>query len=199
MIMGDITWWKKHNNKEILDIYSGGVGEDLSFSEDVHRKYSADIYAFDPTPRALDYVEAHYLNKCDNFHFFPWGLSAIDGIRCLHMPVNREHVSGSCILHEAVKEEGINVSFKRVKTIMRDLGHDNIDILKLDIEGMEFEVINDMLNEGIEFSQLLVEVHDRFFEDRLTKIKDFVRVLESKDYALVNISKSKEELVFLKN
>ena len=46
-------------------------------------------------------------------------------------------------------------------TIMKMLGHTGrrIDVLKLDIEGSEFEVIPSLVDSGIEIGQLLIEVH----------------------------------------
>jgi FkbM family methyltransferase len=50
----------------------------------------------------------------------------------------------------------------RLSTIMRELGHDRIDVLKLDVEGSEFEVIPDLVDSGVVVDQLLVEIHYRF-------------------------------------
>ena len=46
-------------------------------------------------------------------------------------------------------------------TIMQMLGHTGrrIDVLKLDIEGSEFDVVPDLVRSGIEVGQLLIEVH----------------------------------------
>ena len=46
-------------------------------------------------------------------------------------------------------------------SIMKRLGHTGrrIDVLKLDIEGSEFDVIPNLVNSGIEIGQLLIEVH----------------------------------------
>ena len=44
---------------------------------------------------------------------------------------------------------------------MRELGRDHIDVLKMDIEGSEYGVLEDVLY--LDIRQLLVEVHQRFF------------------------------------
>ena len=46
-------------------------------------------------------------------------------------------------------------------TIMARLGHTGrrIDVLKLDIEGSEFDVVPNLVKNGIEIGQLLIEVH----------------------------------------
>ena len=54
-----------------------------------------------------------------------------------------------------------NIHVHTLATIMKKLGHTGrrIDVLKLDIEGSEFEVIPDLVQSGIEVGQLLIEVH----------------------------------------
>lgn len=48
---------------------------------------------------------------------------------------------------------------RRLGTIMSELGHTRLDLLKMDIEGAEFAVVRDMLSSRIEVDQLVVEVH----------------------------------------
>lgn len=53
--------------------------------------------------------------------------------------------------------------YKTLLTIMKENGHTWIDVLKMDIEGNEFQVLSDLMNayEGkiLPFSQLQVEFH----------------------------------------
>ena len=41
------------------------------------------------------------------------------------------------------------VNVDSIKNIMTDLNHNNIDLLKLDIEGSEIDVLNQMLDDNI--------------------------------------------------
>ena len=43
---------------------------------------------------------------------------------------------------------------------MKQNGHNHIDLLKLDIEGAEYEVIDDMLKQRLPVRQVLVEFHN---------------------------------------
>ena len=43
---------------------------------------------------------------------------------------------------------------------MKENGHTRIDLLKLDIEGAEFPVVDEILRKRIPVRQLLVEFHD---------------------------------------
>lgn len=45
---------------------------------------------------------------------------------------------------------------------MSDLHHQQIDLLKLDIEGSEYRVLDEILESQIPIHQIVVEFHDRF-------------------------------------
>lgn len=147
-------------------VYSFGIGEDLSFSEAVIGK-GGMVYAFDPTPKAVAYVEHSSLFSHPNFHFFPYGLSDEDGEEEFYLPIRDDWVSASVISHECVNtENSIKVKMKTLRTIMSELGHRYIDVLKLDIEGSEFKVIENVVNpdlEDVDISLCAMELHGRFF------------------------------------
>lgn len=139
-------------------IYSFGIGEDLSFSEDMCAKWDCEIYAFDPTPKASQYVQKSELIKKETFHFYEYGLSDFDGTGKFYLPKDTvyvpenlvkgrktEEVSGSLIGHEGVQNM-IYVELKTLQTIMEEFGHRQIDLLKMDIEGSEFKVIENILH-----------------------------------------------------
>ena len=45
---------------------------------------------------------------------------------------------------------------ERLSSIMRQLGHQRLDVLKIDIEGAEFEAVPDLLDSGIEIVMISV-------------------------------------------
>ena len=49
-----------------------------------------------------------------------------------------------------------------LSTILEKLGHNRIDILKMDIEGAEYEVIEDIISSTVPIQQVLIEFHHRF-------------------------------------
>ena len=51
-------------------------------------------------------------------------------------------------------------------------GHDSIDLLKIDIEGFEYEVLEDCLEDRIPIKQICVEFHDFFPEISKAKTKE---------------------------
>ena len=147
-------------------VYSFGIGEDLSFSQAVIKK-GGTVYAFDPTPKSITYVEYSSLFHNPNFHFFPYGLSNKDGKEVFYMPIRDDWVSASVISHECVNTaNAIEVEMKTLRTIMSELGHTHIDVLKMDIEGSEFKVIESLTNSKLRdmvVSLCAMELHGRFY------------------------------------
>ena len=63
-----------------------------------------------------------------------------------YLPSNEDYVS--CSLEKGMKgTKFINVNVRTLKTIMKELNHSKIDLLKMDIEGTECDVIENMINE----------------------------------------------------
>ena len=65
-------------------------------------------------------------------------------------------------------------------------GHDSIDLLKIDIEGFEYEVLESCLAERIPIKQICVEFHDFFPEIPKAKTRAMIRALESHGFDLIH-------------
>lgn len=165
---------------------SFGIGEDLSFSEDLRRLTGIAIYAFDPTPRSVEYVKKHPLSGDAGFKFFDVGISDRDEEAEFHLPVNSAHVSGSMERYSGVREDSIKVTMKSFATICRELGISHVDILKMDIEGSEFKVLPHIVKSGVGVSQLCVETHERFFPDKVAKFAALCDLMYGNGYLCVS-------------
>ena len=87
---------------------------------------------------------------------------------------------------------------KSFSDILADLGHQQIDVLKMDIEGSEYAIIEDILTSGIPITQILVETHERFFEDGKTKGERFFKLLHRHGYRIFAISDTYQEISLVK-
>jgi len=54
-------------------VYSAGTGEDISFDVGMVKRFGCAVHAFDPTPRARDFVRRQ-THLPPGFHFHPYGL-----------------------------------------------------------------------------------------------------------------------------
>lgn len=177
-------------------VYSFGIGEDLEFSEVIIKELNCNVYAFDPTPKSINYVHNHKLFNDGRFNFYPVGLADYDGVAQFHLPKNDDYVSGSIDRWDGVKNKSIEVDVKKLKTIMNELGHKKIDLLKMDIEGTEFSIIGDIVNSNIDVRQICVEVHDRFYSDGSNRLIEMREKLKMAGFSLVG--RNHDNLTFLK-
>ncbi len=186
------------NVPEKAIVFTFGIGDDVAFEEEFMTAYEdSSMYAFDPTPRAAEYVR--HLAEDKRFHFFPIGLSDYDGETTFYMPHN-QFISCSTIKRDDIGGDGyeIQVPMKCLRTLMEDTNVNKIDILKMDIEGEEFRVIPNIFENGIFPTQILVEIHERFFDESLFKLKALLRTLEVNGYSMIYMSDSSEEFTFVK-
>jgi FkbM family methyltransferase len=121
-------------------VYSAGVGEDVSFDLALIGRVGCQVWAFDPTPRAIEF--AARLDE-PSFHFRPYALWSSDTTLPFYVPADERHVSHS-LVNLGRTEQSIEVRCRSVQSLMRELGHDRVDLLKLDIEGAEYEVLGSL-------------------------------------------------------
>lgn len=177
-------------------VYSFGIDEDVSFDLEMIRQHQCQVIGFDPTPKSIKWVDQQQLPP--HFLFKAYGIGVISGEQKFHLPKNPDYVSGSALSHNNVSvDDVITVEMKCIEDIMAELGHHYIDVLKMDIEGSEYDVIASILNSNIKVGQLLVEFHHRFFNDGFQRNKRAIKLLRSKGYVLFAISESGEELSFI--
>jgi FkbM family methyltransferase len=177
-------------------VYSFGIGEDVSFDNDIIRKHNCCVFGFDPTPKSIFFVKNN--NVHDKFKFFEYGIGIKNEYVDFFLPINPEYVSGSVIKQKNIDiSNNICVQMKILKDIMNEFGHTHIDILKLDIEGSEYDVIENILNDKISITQIVIEFHDRFMENGSLKSKQTIDKLNSHGYEIFAISDSFEEISFI--
>ena len=80
---------------------------------------------------------------------------------------------------------------------MKKLNVKKIDLLKMDVEGSEYEIIDTILDMNNKPSQLLVEFHHRFqnigFENTINAVKNLHKI----GYRIFSVSKTGRELGFI--
>ena len=178
-------------------VYSFGVGEDASFDTGLIEEYNLIIHAFDPTPKSIKWVKRQSFSG--RFVMHEYGIAAFDGNVSFYPPENPAHVSHTLLDRPSTKAKAISVPVKRLSTIMKELGHNHIDILKMDIEGAEYDVINDISKSDIRPHQILVEFHHRFPGVGIKRTKDAIDRLRTTGYMLFSVSVTNEELCFIRN
>lgn len=179
--------------------YSFGTGEDTSFDVGLHRRFDMTVHGFDPTPRAITWVERQGFDGWFVFH--PWGLAGFDGTARFTPPANPAHVSHTILPRSLCGGEPLEVPVQRLATIARRLGHERIDLLKMDIEGAEYEVIEDIAPADLarlSVRQILIEYHHHLDGVARSRTERSVRRLSRAGYAIVHVSETGRELTFVR-
>ncbi len=177
-------------------VYSFGIGKDISFDKTIISKHGCKVYGFDPTPKSIEFI--HSLKPNPLFAFYPFGISIKTGPEEFNLPKNKKGVSGSMAEHAFVDlYDKITVEMKTLSDIMQDLGHEHIDVLKIDIEGSEYDVVESIMQLEVPIKQILIEFHDRFFDTEEYKSKKLVESLSAKGYKVFASSLSAEEISFI--
>jgi len=191
--------WMVHPEPVIADsiVYYFGVGSSIAWDLAMIDRFGVSIRAFDPTPRSIEWVNRQELP--DRFVFHEYGVAGRDGTMTVYPPRRRTSFNYSSLDRgrSYSRDELIEVPVFRVPTIMNELGHDRIDVLKMDIEGGEYAVIDDIVNEKIPIGQILVEFHHNFRTVRLNRTLDAVRRLKERGYKIFHVSERSYELSFI--
>ena len=192
-------------------IYSGGVGEDMSFDLKLEDKYRCKIFLIDPTKRAIKHyeeVKEFYNTKINNFSgniqsdylyniidldpdfnnytYINKGLYREKTKLKFYKQTNPNYVSQS-LVNNMYGNDYDEVEVDSIKNIMKTYNHSKIDLLKLDIEGSEIDVLNNMLDDEIYPKYLCIEF-DLFLKkkDNNNLTNNIIERLLRKNYKIID-------------
>ena len=180
-------------------VYSLGVGDLINFDLDLIDQHGVTVHAFDPTPFAEEWVAAQSLPA--NFVFHPWAAAGSDGSLRLYRRVSttgkRSKVMWTADDNAGDAGDFIDAPAYTVKTIMEKLGHESVDILKMDIEGAEYDILDGLGECETLPKQLLVEYHHRFPGIGKRRTAESIAKLRGLGYRIFGISETGREVCFV--
>ena len=194
-------------------VISGGAGEDISFDVQIAKLFDAQVVIIDPTPKSEKHWRAvskrfgkvneiHYNSsgsqnpKSYNLHlvnpihlqFYPYALWEIDDTEIsLFPPKNLEHSSFSIDNLQKSSEAPLKCKTISIEKIMKIYDKNKIDILKLDIEGSEFQVLQSCFSKSIFPNQILVEIDEMYYPSLKNYLKSLkiIRLLQNNGYTFI--------------
>ena len=162
-------------NKKAI-VYCFGSGKNITHELKLAKMLDCCIHFFDPSPEVIkNYLRIkslfHHLdiqnnelyseivpysetskklfkNKITSYQFHPHAiaLSTEDNNYCKFFKTS-DKAGDYSLLTPNEKGESILVKTKKITSIMKELDHQKIDVLKLDVAGMEIDIINQMINQ----------------------------------------------------
>jgi FkbM family methyltransferase len=177
------------------NIFAVGIGRDIAFDLSIIKKYNAKIYEFDPTPEVVDWLETQDLPA--NFKYFPIALADSDGEVKFYKPTTEGYVSHSV----NAKKEGqpyVKVPARRLISLMDKFNIRHLDLLKMDIEGFEYGVIDDIIASNCAINQLLIEFHHGMYGKKVSDTEQAIEKIVNKGYKIFHISDTGREFSFIK-
>ncbi|MES2646941.1 MAG: FkbM family methyltransferase [Bacteroidota bacterium] len=178
-------------------VYSFGIRQNISFETAIINQHASHVFAFDATRGSILWVEKQVLPPAFNFH--PFGLNKRNGTVNFKIPGNKQLLSARFANQPFVAERlPIPVSVKSFTDITLQFEHKQIDILKIDLDGSEYEVLDSILTSRIEVVQLLIKINEKRFADGKTRTKKLFASLKEHGYEIFAVSNDMEKLSFIK-
>ena len=177
-------------------VYSVGLGFDISFDLELIETYGLTVLGFDPTPKSIEYIQSTELPT--QFKLFDYGMSGKDGVMTFNPPIDSTHVSFTTTDRPETSNQSIEVEMKTLSTIMKENQHREIDILKMDIEGSEYGVIDEICKKNILVKQILIEFHHHFSSIPVSRTKKAISKLNENGWKVFNVSENGHEISFIK-
>ena len=181
--LGHISTWyiatSRLNSHSI--VYSAGVGRDISFELALWKRFGCMIYLFDPSPTGIATMSQEE-NQVEGIIFSPVGLAGESGQMEFGEPLDAEEGSFSIAAQSARR---IRLDCISVADFMRQQGHDHVDLLKMDIEGSEYAVLDSILQGRLPVRMICCEFH-HFLPgySRLTTLRSILK-LRQHGYSLI--------------
>lgn len=138
------------------NVLCAGAGHDISFEKALIGSYGCKVILLDPSPTGIATVRQENLATKD-FEFLPIGLAGVDGLVDFQKPYNASE--GSFVGGAKPDSVALRLFCETPSTVMLRLGWSNIDLLKIDIEGFEYDVVQHILEKRLNVRQICVEFH----------------------------------------
>jgi FkbM family methyltransferase len=187
-------WWVLSSTPRDCTVVSVGVGTDISFDLAMIERFAATVHAFDPTPKSVEWIASQTLPT--RFHFRPLGLAHFDGEMTFRL-ARADHTSYSSELEATAVVDEVRCPVRRLATLARDVGLGRIDVLKIDIEGGEYDAVPELLKSGPLPGQLLLELHYTDAGAQISRAAKLVDLVRDAGFKLFARSAVGRELSFV--
>lgn len=137
--------------------YCVGAGGDITFERELLTRYSPTVRSFEPDE---DYVGRIEVSPEDAEHFSAYQIAITPADGPIRM--QRTHIPGSRSLspvHLYDTEDYVEVPGRSLRSLMEEFGDDSVELLKVDVEGGEYELVPTLDLAGIGVRVFCIQLH----------------------------------------
>ncbi len=172
--------------------YCVGAGTDISLDTELVTNFKAQVFIFDPMPYALAHFQGlvrstqagNSFAADNNEQGYRYAISAAELATITYRTIGiwnekklvkfysptKATYAGHSITNLQNTASYIEAKVDKLVNVMRELGHQHIDLLKLEIEGSEYTVIDNMLADNLDVRIILVEFDEFHHRRRLARL-----------------------------
>ena len=175
-------YWIRDTLNENSVVVDCGTGDDADFSQYLIHRFGVRVIGFEPTRKHHLYLDQIVKETGGKFSYFEYALSADKGSKVFYE--SRQNVSGSVFNdHSNIKHDDCvtyEVDLLNITGIFDLVGLSRIDLLKLDVEGEEYDLLEEVEEETLaKITQIVVEFHhhciDRYSWNDTHKVVERLR------------------------
>lgn len=166
-------------------VYDFGIRQQPEFGVSMADHFGCEVHAFDPSPISTAFAKKHLTSR-PNYHFHPYGAGGRDGstklfkynwgqVSTIRFPMYTDKwkclnpdIKQCSAVNPGEDLEEFSLQVKTLPTIMKELGHTYLDMLKIDVEGSEYVLLEQMFDVfGCPpVNQITLEWHHFWFDPR---------------------------------
>jgi FkbM family methyltransferase len=162
--------------------YSVGAGGDISLDLDLMRRFDVTVRSFEPV---AEFVDAGRAAAGDDGRFTAWQVAV--GVADGTLRMQASHHPGSRSVSPAKlydSHEFFDVPSRSITSLMAEHDDTHVDLLKLDVEGGEYDVLADLDLRSLGIKVLAVQIHHN---RTLREARRLIRHVESQGYEAVGV------------
>ena len=146
------------------------------------------VHCFEPYSKAVEYLKRNIEeNGLQDVHVHREAVAASDGEIKLNIPADANMLNPS-VLVSANSPASEMVKSIKLSSFINSVDEE-IDLIKLDVEGAEYEIVEDLNNSGIlatgKVRMLIIEYHDSVFKDAM-RFEGFIGMLSDNHYEVLH-------------
>ena len=164
--------YELNENSIVFDL-GGYLGE---WSEKIYNKYKCNIYIFEPIPSLFLKLNEKFSGN-NNIKIYNFGMS------------DKESTMNISLLNDSSSfykqsENSVKAKTVSIKNFLIENDTNNVDLIKINIEGDEYKVLNCLLENGLikKFKNIQVQFH--FFIPDAVNLKNEIRKKLNKTHRL---------------